>query len=173
MTGQGDEGLAVRTLRAGAADYIVKSQLTSESLLRAILNAIQRRQASALLRAERNRFLNEQRDRIEAQEREICALHESRVAARPSAGVLSPGANARGGRGGPHRRDRAFERADARPGAHRRAPVQSPDHVERVFWRGRGTDRAPWCSNRAGHSRPTNSSSRPRPARPPSRASFS
>lgn len=76
ITGQGDEKLAVKALRLGAADYFVKSTLTPENLVRAVQNAIHRHRTSVRLKEERERFEQEQRAKIEAQNREIEALQE-------------------------------------------------------------------------------------------------
>ena len=78
VTGVGNEALAVRALRSGAADYIVKSGLTPESLFRAVQNAVHRHRSGERFRAERARFAREQRERMEAQEREILALAEAK-----------------------------------------------------------------------------------------------
>ena len=42
LTGEGTEEIAVEAMKAGAQDYLVKSQVTSERLLRSIQNAIER-----------------------------------------------------------------------------------------------------------------------------------
>ncbi|MDC0535310.1 GGDEF domain-containing response regulator [Francisellaceae bacterium] len=40
LTGSGDERVAVQALKAGAADYLIKGEVTAESLYRAISNAM-------------------------------------------------------------------------------------------------------------------------------------
>jgi diguanylate cyclase (GGDEF)-like protein len=64
LTGQGDQEMAVEVMKAGAADYIIKSRLSVEGLERAIRNAIelrnekeQRNRAETALRAQ-DRLLN-------------------------------------------------------------------------------------------------------------------
>ena len=42
VTGLGDEKIAAEAMRLGASDYLVKGQLESNQLFRAILNAIQK-----------------------------------------------------------------------------------------------------------------------------------
>jgi len=42
LTGQGDETVAVRAMKSGAQDYLVKGRLTSESLHRAMHNAMEK-----------------------------------------------------------------------------------------------------------------------------------
>lgn len=69
ITGQGDEALAVRALKRGAADYIVKSNLTPQGLYRATHNAIEKHR----LFREKQR-LKVERDRAKA--RELEALKE-------------------------------------------------------------------------------------------------
>lgn len=69
ITGQGDEALAVRALKKGAADYIVKSSLTPEGLYRATHNAIEKHRAYK----ERERL---QLERDKAKLREMEAVKE-------------------------------------------------------------------------------------------------
>jgi PAS domain S-box-containing protein len=63
LTGRGAEDVAVEAMKAGAADYLSKTNLTVESLERAVRHAValragqqQRRQAEAALRASEERF---------------------------------------------------------------------------------------------------------------------
>jgi PAS domain S-box-containing protein len=63
LTGQGAEDVAVEAMKAGAADYLSKANLTIEGLERAVRHALalrageqQRRQAEAALRASEERF---------------------------------------------------------------------------------------------------------------------
>ncbi|HYM22603.1 MAG TPA: response regulator [Vicinamibacterales bacterium] len=63
LTGHGAEDIAVQAMRAGAADYLNKAQLTVETLHSAVRHALalreeerQRRQAEAALRASEERF---------------------------------------------------------------------------------------------------------------------
>jgi PAS domain S-box-containing protein len=63
LTGYGAEDVAVEAMKAGAADYLSKANLTVESLERAVRHAValrageqQRRQAEAALRASEERF---------------------------------------------------------------------------------------------------------------------
>jgi len=51
LTGLDDESLAVRALREGAQDYLVKGQIESRGLMRAVLYAIERKHAEQALQA--------------------------------------------------------------------------------------------------------------------------
>ena len=42
LTGTGDEELAVRAIKLGAADYLVKGSMSADSLKRAIINAVEK-----------------------------------------------------------------------------------------------------------------------------------
>lgn len=80
LTGQGDERVAVELMKAGASDYLVKSSLSPESLVRSLHNVIrvyeaeeriksaqaQLEQTNALLK-QQNQALQEQRHQIEQQ----------------------------------------------------------------------------------------------------------
>jgi PAS domain S-box-containing protein len=52
MTGRDDEDLAVRALRLGAQDYLVKGQVEGRVLVRAIRYALERKKAERLMRAQ-------------------------------------------------------------------------------------------------------------------------
>ena len=52
VTGQGNENVAVEALRHGAEDYLVKSQITPQSIFRATTNAIEKHRNSMLLKEE-------------------------------------------------------------------------------------------------------------------------
>ncbi|MBF0236992.1 MAG: SpoIIE family protein phosphatase [SAR324 cluster bacterium] len=60
LTGQGDESIAVNAMKMGVQDYLIKGQITSASLYRAILNAIEK---STMLR------------KIEDHQRELYAVN--------------------------------------------------------------------------------------------------
>ncbi|MEL6384155.1 MAG: ATP-binding protein [Cyanobacteria bacterium J06626_18] len=80
LTGQGDEQIAVELMKAGASDYLAKSRLSPDSLVRLIRTAMrvyeaeqrtqaaqqQLRQTNILLR-QQNRELEEQRHQIQQQ----------------------------------------------------------------------------------------------------------
>jgi signal transduction histidine kinase len=51
LTGQGDHGLDVEAMRAGAADYLVKGQTTPELMERVIRHSMDRKEAEASLRS--------------------------------------------------------------------------------------------------------------------------
>ncbi len=53
LTGSGDSGLAVRTLDAGAHDFLVKGELTEAELWRAMLNAMEKARLGRELAAQR------------------------------------------------------------------------------------------------------------------------
>ena len=60
LTGVGNEAVAVRTMREGAADYLVKGNINLEQIERAILNAIHKLEARKLMAdAERRRVMIE------------------------------------------------------------------------------------------------------------------
>jgi two-component system cell cycle sensor histidine kinase/response regulator CckA len=52
MTGQGDQEIDVEAMKAGAADYLIKSRLSADTLERAIRYAIERRRSQESLRQE-------------------------------------------------------------------------------------------------------------------------
>jgi two-component system, cell cycle sensor histidine kinase and response regulator CckA len=54
LTGQGDHEIDIEAMKAGAADYLIKSQLNTDTLDRAIRYAIQGRQTQEHLRRERD-----------------------------------------------------------------------------------------------------------------------
>jgi two-component system sensor histidine kinase/response regulator len=56
MTGLDDEDVALESLRVGAQDYLVKSRLTSDSLLRGIKYGIERKKIQDLLRKNARQF---------------------------------------------------------------------------------------------------------------------
>jgi diguanylate cyclase (GGDEF)-like protein/PAS domain S-box-containing protein len=56
LTGQGDELVDIEAMKEGAADYLVKSQLTSDLLARSIRYAMERSKASQSLRESEERY---------------------------------------------------------------------------------------------------------------------
>ena len=54
LTGQGDQEIDLEAMKAGAADYLVKGQLTADQLDRAMRYAIERKRAEERLRRERD-----------------------------------------------------------------------------------------------------------------------
>jgi hypothetical protein len=54
LTGQGDQEIDIEAMKAGAADYLVKGRLTSDTLERSIRYAIERKRAQETLRHERD-----------------------------------------------------------------------------------------------------------------------
>ncbi len=54
LTGQGDQEIDIEAMKAGAADYLIKGQLTAHQLDRAIRYAIERKRAEEHLRRERD-----------------------------------------------------------------------------------------------------------------------
>jgi PAS domain S-box-containing protein len=56
LTGQGDHEIDVEAMRIGAADYLVKGQITSAQLERSIRHAIERAHATETLRRSEERF---------------------------------------------------------------------------------------------------------------------
>jgi two-component system, sensor histidine kinase and response regulator len=80
LTGQGDEQIAVDLMKAGATDYLTKSQISPTTLARILRNAIRLDQAERAVKAtnqalkqsndrllQQNRDLEQQRQQIEAQ----------------------------------------------------------------------------------------------------------
>lgn len=58
LTGQGNRDIALQALNAGAADYLVKSEITPEKLERCIRYAVEKAQAVKLLRDNEQKFRN-------------------------------------------------------------------------------------------------------------------
>lgn len=58
LTGQGNRDIALQALNAGAADYLVKSELTPEKLERCIRYTVEKAQAFKLLRDNEQKFRN-------------------------------------------------------------------------------------------------------------------
>lgn len=56
LSGLNDVDLAVHAVRSGAQDYLVKGQITGETLLRSIRHAIERDEADRLLRESQERY---------------------------------------------------------------------------------------------------------------------
>lgn len=56
LTGQGDELVDIEAMKEGAADYLIKSQLTSDLLSRSIRYAMERAKASQSLRESEERY---------------------------------------------------------------------------------------------------------------------
>ena len=56
LTGLDDEALAVRAVREGAQDYLVKGQVTGQVLVRAMRYATERKRAVEEIRKERGVF---------------------------------------------------------------------------------------------------------------------
>ncbi len=56
ITGLADDGLALRAVREGAQDYLVKGQIDSNILIRAIRHAIDRKRAEAALRKSEEKY---------------------------------------------------------------------------------------------------------------------
>jgi PAS domain S-box-containing protein len=54
LTGQGDQEIDVEAMKAGAADYLVKSRLTADTLERSIRYAIERKRTEETVRHERD-----------------------------------------------------------------------------------------------------------------------
>jgi len=81
LTGQGDYRVDVEAMKAGAADFLVKGQITSPLLERSIRYAIERKRAEAALRdSERQmKFLSSQLLSIQETERKLIAteLHDN------------------------------------------------------------------------------------------------
>jgi len=64
VTGAGDENIAVQAMKSGAIDYLVKGSITPESLHRAVLNAIQKREMAKLIQQQQKDLLDAERQRV-------------------------------------------------------------------------------------------------------------
>ena len=64
ITGKGDEQIAVEALKAGASDYLIKGNLTSSSLYRAILNALQKASLKRTIEDQHENLLEAERQRV-------------------------------------------------------------------------------------------------------------
>ncbi len=88
LTGDGDRGLALEALAAGAADYLVKGQIDAIDLERSIRFALQQKRHAAELEqkvAERTAELEEANKALRDGEQKIRALFEAAEAARVTA----------------------------------------------------------------------------------------
>jgi PAS domain S-box-containing protein len=80
LTGQGNEAVAVRAMKAGAQNYLVKSNVTPDTLYRAVEFAIQQ--------ATLERRVAEQQDKILAQQKELTQTNRLNGAILGSAGYM-------------------------------------------------------------------------------------
>jgi len=62
LTGQGDEGLAVRGIKAGAVDYLVKSGVSGALLHRSIVGAIEHLRAARTISLQNQTILRQRKD---------------------------------------------------------------------------------------------------------------
>ncbi len=56
LTGQGNEAIAVQVMKSGASDYLVKREMTPESLCLAIHNVVEQTRLKQQLEYSENRF---------------------------------------------------------------------------------------------------------------------
>jgi formate hydrogenlyase transcriptional activator len=84
MSGLGDEELAIRALQEGAQDYLVKGQVDSNILIRAMRHAIERKQAEDALRTSHDmlelRVQERTADLMSATERLLLEIEERKKA---------------------------------------------------------------------------------------------
>jgi signal transduction histidine kinase len=73
LTGQGNEDVASEAMKCGASDYLVKSKLTSEGLLRAVMRAIEK---SQLLRTNYKQHCEIERSYRELEQFAYTASHD-------------------------------------------------------------------------------------------------
>jgi len=76
LTGQGDERLAAEAMRAGAADYMPKSDLTVASLRRAVENALERNRLQLALIEHRRRLERANQD-LQKKNQEIRSFYHT------------------------------------------------------------------------------------------------
>jgi two-component sensor histidine kinase len=74
MTGSGNESVAVQAMQGGAQDYLVKSKLTAEGLLRAINNAVEKLQLQRHVETQQQR-LQQQNAELQLRQTEIETLN--------------------------------------------------------------------------------------------------
>ncbi len=65
LTGQGDHGLDMEAIRSGAADYLVKAQLTTDMLERSVRYSIARKKSERELKSYRDRLEDRVKERTE------------------------------------------------------------------------------------------------------------
>ena len=75
LTGLSDEELALRAVKLGAQDYLVKSQINGNLLLHAIYYAFERKRLEQELR-EKKEQLETQNERLQATREELCSSNE-------------------------------------------------------------------------------------------------
>src|ERR1051325_2283874 len=89
LTGQGDDGIDLEAMREGAADYLIKGQLTSDLLARSIRYAMERAKASQSLRESEERY-----QRLVEHSPDAIIVHtEGRIVFVNGAGIHLLGAN--------------------------------------------------------------------------------
>lgn len=64
VTGSGDETVAVEAMKTGAADYLVKGSISPDSLRRAVMNALRKREMAETIRKQRDELLDAERQRV-------------------------------------------------------------------------------------------------------------
>jgi len=64
VTGEGNEEIAVESMKAGATDYLVKGAISLENLYRAIANAIAKLEMSRTIKAQQEGLLHAERQRV-------------------------------------------------------------------------------------------------------------
>jgi len=89
LTGQGDDGIDLEAMREGAADYLIKGQLTSDLLARSIRYSMERAKASQSLRESEERY-----QRLVEHSPDAIIVHtEGRIVFVNGAGIHLLGAN--------------------------------------------------------------------------------
>lgn len=64
VTGAGDETIAVEAMKAGATDYLVKGAISPESLRRALINALQKKEMADTIKIQHEKLLDAERHRV-------------------------------------------------------------------------------------------------------------
>jgi diguanylate cyclase (GGDEF)-like protein/PAS domain S-box-containing protein len=127
LTGQGDELVDIEAMKQGAADYLIKSQLTADLLARSIRYSMERSKASQSLRESEERYQR----LVELSPDAIIVHTEGRIVFVNGAGVRLLGAQSSAELIG--RPVTNFVHADYRESVRKRIDQSLHDHVEVPF----------------------------------------
>ncbi|HEV8370998.1 MAG TPA: EAL domain-containing protein [Pyrinomonadaceae bacterium] len=127
LTGQGDELVDIEAMKEGAADYLIKSQLTSDLLARSIRYSMERSKASHSLRQSEERYQR----LVELSPDAIIVHTERSIVFVNGAGVRLLGAQSSAELIG--RPVTSFVHADCRESARKRIDLSLHDNIEVPF----------------------------------------